>query len=78
MEHTCGNCEEIKFDKNSRWAVAGCKLTDLVIPHFCEHDKKRLTFWRIPNDCPRPDTEVKKSERQARQNQWVIKKFSDF
>jgi hypothetical protein len=78
METTCGNCKEVNFDPNSRWAVAGCKLTDFVIPHYCEHTEKRLTFWRVPEACPRPDSEVKKSAKQAPKKQWVIKSFSDF
>lgn len=78
MEKTCGNCKEINFDTTSKWAVAGCKLTGFVIPHHCNYLEKKLTFWRVPIECPRNDGGVEKSETQAPAKSWVIKSFSDF
>jgi len=78
MESTCGNCHQIQFDPSQRFAVAGCLTTGYVIPHHCDYTEKKLTFWRVPTECPRVDDSVKKSEKQAPKKQWVIKSFSDF
>ena len=76
-EKTCGNCENINFDNGGGWGVFGCKKTGFVIPHHAEYENKKVTFWRVPKECPKTEG-VKKSEKQAPRKDWVIKSFKDF
>lgn len=77
-ESTCGNCKDVNFSNNGGWGVFGCKKTGFVIPHHAVFESKKVTFWRVPKECPRNDIVVEKSEEQAPRKEWVIKSFSDF
>lgn len=77
-ELTCGNCPKVSFDPSQKWSVVGCGETGYVIPHHCDYQQEKVTFWRVPDFCPRPSVEVTKSEEQAPNNEWVIKSFSEF
>jgi len=75
MELTCGNCDKLMLPLNERYNHAGCQLTDLVVPH--QNDGDKLVFWRVPESCPRSDTEVKKSKKPAAKKYWVYRNASD-
>jgi hypothetical protein len=51
-----------------------CTETEYVIPHSSERldsGEWKCTFWRVPMDCPLPDHEVLKSEKQAPKRDWI-------
>ncbi len=77
LEKTCGNCKNVNFTDNGGWGVFGCKSTGFVIPHHAIFDDKKVTFWRVPTECPRTEG-VKKSENKAPRKEWIIKTFDDF
>jgi hypothetical protein len=78
-ESTCGNCPNLKFNTSTGLAVAYCSATDgeFIVPHEgVLKDGKRgnptmVTLWRIPSFCPRSDSEVLKSGRQAPRAEWI-------
>lgn len=78
MEKTCGNCPNVNVSGRKGWQIVGCKSTGYVIPHHTVYDDDRVTFWRVPLECPRDDNEVLKSEEQAPETEWVTKNLSDF
>ena len=71
-EFTCGNCKSLHLGCD-RFHVAGCKETGFVVPHGMDNtgDVAKFEFWRVPISCPRPDSEVVKSEKQAKRKDWV-------
>ena len=77
LESTCGNCENIRVTDCMGMYIFGCMKTGFIIPHCADNTTKSVTFWRVPESCPLT-TGVKKSEEQAPQTDWIIKKFSDF
>lgn len=69
-ELTCGNCTNVVKTKGFI-QVIGCSETGCVIPHKVDYDTNKVVFWRVPMECPRPSTEVIKSEDQASATEWV-------
>ncbi len=70
MENTCGNCKNlISHDTAMGGNFYGCKVTGFVVPHHW--DSEEAIFWRVPVNCPRPDSEVVKSETKAPRKDWV-------
>lgn len=66
---TCAGCPNlIIIDNISSWQ-AGCKATDTVVPHWMNPDA--VTFWRVPEYCPLPDTEVEKRAKSQPKRKWV-------
>lgn len=78
-EKTCGNCKYVEI-VGGRFPIIGCQKTGFVIPHHVDYQAKenQITFWRVPESCPRGDHEVHKSESKASERDWVIKSFSDY
>jgi len=75
-EVTCGNCPFV-MKTPGIVQVIGCKKTDNVVPHRADYEVGIVTFWRVPMDCPRPTSEVAKSETKAKKVRWVEKKIHD-
>jgi len=71
-ELTCGNCPHLRVGAMN-WLF--CQKIDAAIPH--NYDGEEYILWRIPITCPRPDTEVSKSEMQAPKKYWVKKQKVD-
>lgn len=77
MERTCGKCVNlICNDVHMGGKCYGCKVTGFVIPH--SSNPKEATFWRVPISCPRPNTEVVKSEAKAPRQDWITIKHDEF
>ena len=81
-ESTCGNCKHVKFGNMGGLATAYCDALrqQFIVPHQASLEHGRgsdslVTFWRVPNFCPRPDDEVLKSEEQVPATQWVHSKI---
>lgn len=82
--NTCGNCEHLAFGDMMGLKSAYCSFgrNDFdgpIVPHYAEFkDGKRgnptvMKFWRIPKWCERPDSEVTKSDKKAKEPDWVVK-----
>lgn len=74
--HTCGGCEQLKrIDIDGMGIVFGCRKTECVVPQHVHRDSpdKRweVIFWRVPLECPLPDSQVVKSAQKAPQKYWV-------
>lgn len=76
-EHTCGNCKHLVKVGSRNW-IFGCERTGSVVPHSADYSKDEIIFWRVPVECPRPDSEVVKSQKQAPKKVWVHKTTTDF
>lgn len=50
--------------------LAYCSLTGNVVPQSFQSDPPLITYWRVPMNCPLPDTEVVKSETKAPVREW--------
>jgi len=76
MRKTCYECPNLKLNNTRSMVVAYCGARDKgpVIPHASDlsddETKWDLTFWRVPMECPLPDTEVLKSEKRAPVKDW--------
>lgn len=77
-ESTCGECKNLKFSNMGGMALAYCDATDgeFIVPHKSVRGNSRtvhtnVTLWRVPEFCPRPNSEVLKSETQAPEKEWV-------
>lgn len=67
---TCHGCQHLKGSQiPMRGAVFYCERTRSCVPH--QWRPGQATFWRVPNGCPLPDTEVIKSDSKADQRDWV-------
>lgn len=75
---TCGDCVDINVTSAMYMPIFGCKRTGYVIPHEAVMKSEKVTFWRVPDFCPRSDDEVSKSDKLAPRSEWIIKKFTDF
>lgn len=73
---TCGNCQNVCKTKG-QFQIIGCKLTGMVIPHHAIYTEDKVTFTRIPTDCPMPDDTHFKSESPALEWLQVTLKISD-
>lgn len=58
---TCEKCEHRKSENMGFLSIEGCGLTGLVIPHAAATGQDTI-FYRVPLECPRPDSEVIKQE----------------
>jgi hypothetical protein len=54
--------------KSDKTEIFYCEKTDSITPG--ESRKGKMTFWRIPTDCPRPETEVERSENPQPKSEW--------
>jgi hypothetical protein len=70
---TCHGCSNLKYLNMPMSVMAGCdKLSDgnmVLVPQRFKRDT--ITFWRVPENCPLPDSEVKKSADKADWRDWV-------
>ncbi len=59
---TCLDCRHQAFqDLGNDVVVAFCKARGgMIVPH--KATPKKVEFFRVPMECPRPDTEVVKRE----------------
>lgn len=82
-ETTCGRCEHLAFGDIAGLKTAYCSFgrddgDGSIVPHSSELiDGKRgsptkITLWRVPEWCERPDSEVTKSKDQAPRDLWVV------
>lgn len=70
---TCARCEHLRTQRLSRgMCVVSCRLTGYVVPHAYDgaNDPDRVTLWRVPHECPRPEPEVKTREKPLPQAEW--------
>lgn len=73
---TCGGCNNLKRqDIDGMGFIFGCEKTECVVPHHLHRDNPakswEVIFWRVPQECPLPDTKVLKSATRAPQRYWV-------
>ena len=76
-EKTCGHCPHLitrQVDAKTDWYLYGCGAVDraFMVPHKAVQGEP-VIFWRVPLNCPRPSTEVDKSDQQADPNDWVYR-----
>ena len=74
--YSCGGCDSLKLvDIDGMGFFFGCAKTECVIPHHLHRDNPseswEVIFWRIPLECPLPDSEVVKSADRAPQKHWT-------
>jgi hypothetical protein len=77
---TCGDCPHLHIEWMMNIALPGCGKTSplLVVPHHMVNaggGKTVATFWRVPEFCPLPDEDVKKSSDKAPQRNWVKRNY---
>lgn len=81
MEHTCGNCAHLVGKEfMGSGVVMGCDKTGAIVPHNANFPEDKVIFFRVPEDCPRPDSEIRRStgtDDRADDDFWVIKKISE-
>lgn len=78
IRQTCGGCPHLvktPFMRNG--FVIGCEKTNSVVPHSAGFVEGVVTLFRVPLECPLPDTEVRKSKSQAKEKFWVRIKLTD-
>ena len=72
---TCHGCQHLKHEPIAMGGtVAYCGETGGVVPHHFQSDPVEHTYWRVPMNCPLPDTEVLKRENKAPRRDWVTVK----
>lgn len=72
---TCHGCDNLRQQTIAMGgSVAYCAETEAVVPHHFQSDPPEKTYWRIPTNCPLPDSEVVKSENKAPRKDWVTVK----
>lgn len=59
----CGNCPHLDVQPIANMCVVGCGKTGKMVPHQADNGPLgkgpiTITCWRIPMNCPRPDTDV--------------------
>lgn len=69
-ELTCGNCPNAQLSSGVI-GIIHCGISGEVIPHSVDYAAGDITFHRVPPQCPRPDSEVRKSDKAANPTQWV-------
>jgi len=69
MEYTCGLCKDLKKNIIGELPVYFCRKTSVIIPQTT--DENKVTFHRIPMNCPRSSREAHKSEKPAAKKYWV-------
>lgn len=57
---TCENCENLEFYGRKGNGFYGCSKGGFVVPHSTIGSEPE--FYRVPMQCPRPDSEVVKKE----------------
>lgn len=73
---TCFGCKNLAKQKIAMGGcVAYCAVDNSIVPQHFQSNPPEITYWRIPLDCPLPDSEVKKSETKANKKKWVIEKL---
>ena len=65
---TCATCPNLEYESLGSTRVFGCRLTGEMTPHATTPGV--ATFWRVPTECPRPDTDVDKRETRALRCEW--------
>jgi len=77
-ENTCAACPAMKVASlgcRSRHAycTAAGEMDGMIVPHKYdgENSPDNITFWRVPANCPRPDSEVEKNESRIPEKHWV-------
>lgn len=73
LKQTCGGCPNLAFGDMGGLKTAYCSHgrddgDGPIVPHKSELEGKVggpsiVTLWRVPMECPRPDSEVKKRRR---------------
>jgi hypothetical protein len=76
IRSTCGGCAHLELHNlPMNRQIYGCKKTGAVVPQHSSLDdscrKRMFVFWRVPLNCPLPDTEVRKSADKAPRSEWV-------
>jgi hypothetical protein len=68
--YTCAGCEQVRLNP---FGAAYCHTTDLIIPHDNFSTPEHITFFRVPDFCPRPEGDVVMSAKpQAKKRQQSI------
>lgn len=70
---TCAGCPNLAKNRiPMNGVVCSCAVTGFVIPHHSKagRDAWELTYWRVPENCPLPDSEVRKSAERAPVGEW--------
>lgn len=72
MERTCANCKNLAVNTAAmRMRTAYCSATENIVPHKYDGDKpEEFTFWRVPESCPRSDSEVEKRADRIPEKDW--------
>lgn len=68
MLKTCAKCPALTCKQLRSARVYGCSHTDTIVPHST--DSEKAVFWRIPLECPLPDSEVHKAETRVDEQEW--------
>lgn len=66
---TCAECQNLESTLMMRTMTFSCKETGAMVPHHCAEGQ--ATFWRVPLNCPLPDSEVLKGRYMVHPNDWV-------
>ena len=70
---TCARCEHLRTQRLNRgMCIVSCGRTGFVVPHAYDgaNDPDRATLWRVPRECPRPDTEVEMRDKPLPEKEW--------
>ena len=70
---TCKRCDHLRSMRvmpNDKALIFYCGETEAIIPG--ESKDGTMTFWRVPENCPRPDSEVEKSDTPQPKREWEI------
>lgn len=71
--HTCFGCPHVDtMAMPLGGCVVYCTKTNAMVPQHWQSHPPRITYWRVPMNCPLPDTEVIKSAEKAPEDLWQI------
>lgn len=70
MRNTCAGCQNLVRIDMIHNQLFSCGPRGCPVPHQSDGDK--VTFWRVPMECPLADTEVKKTTKLQPKKNWVI------
>lgn len=78
---TCAGCPHLRHGDFMGLAFAFCDFDGTgngpIVPHDAtlesgkRGDATLVTLWRVPLECPRPDSEVDKRTTKAKPSEWV-------
>ena len=66
---TCHGCPHLKSTKVCTTPFYSCGETGMMVPHCAT--THGATFYRVPLDCPLPESEVEKSAAKQPPSEWA-------